>query len=46
MRGALRELQPGLELRERLFTAAALQGFGKCESLSGFALNQVKLRLA
>jgi hypothetical protein len=46
MRGALRELQPGLDLRERLFNAAALQAFGKRESLGGFALNQMKLRLA
>lgn len=46
MQGALQELQPGQELRERLFTATALQAFGKRESVSGFALNQVKLRLA
>lgn len=45
MQGALQELQPGLELRDRLFTAAALQAFGKRESLGGFALNQMKLRL-
>ena len=46
MQGALQELQPGLELRERLFAATALQAFGRRESVSGFALNQMKLRLA
>lgn len=46
MQGTLRESQPGLELRERLFGATALQPFGKGASLGGFALNQLKLRLA
>lgn len=46
MQGALQESQPGLELRERLFGATALPSFGRRESVRGFALNQMKLRLA
>jgi hypothetical protein len=45
MRGALQELQPGLELRARLLGSTALLPFGRRESLGGFALSQVRLRL-
>lgn len=48
MRGALDETRPGSDLRQRLLgsTVESLQPFGRCESVHGFALSQLRLRLA
>ena len=45
MHGALKESHPGLDLRERLLKATVLRPYGHSETLRGFALNQIKLRL-